>query len=189
MRKLVVLYEDGLLQDVTNFGPHVLLLACVADHRAQNESPWGLAARVESRCCNGVDKLIAIAPSVGLRASRLLAPDDDKIRSHLQRGAGASPENIVHVLAERTDSDPHNVILIVRNMDDVVREAARCVGLAFSQKKPKLRERDLACHRLAAGDRSNRDRFLTGTASFKAPVDRVAALLASPPPAAAPPAS
>ncbi|MBM4777493.1 MAG: hypothetical protein GQE15_07290 [Archangiaceae bacterium] len=177
MTKATVLYEDSQMRGVTNFGPHVLLLKCVADQRLQLESEHELSFQVAFRCFSGVDKLIPKAHLVASRATRVLAPDDDKIREHLGLLPQAAREQVIQILSERTDSEPDNVVLIVRNMDDVARAAAECSGLQLEAGKPALRDRDRACHRLAVADLTARAQFLGRCPSFKELVGRVCALL------------
>lgn len=175
MTTVHVLYEDSQAAGENNFGPHILLLACLGDRR--NQGLWDLRDRFSYVCRNGVDKLISTATRFGRRETRILAPDDDRIREHLQLAHNAAEAVVVTTLATAADSEPANVVLIVRNMDTVAETAATVVNLPPPSKKLRPRERDPIFHRLASSDANLRATFLERCASFARLVERSHQLL------------
>jgi putative SOS response-associated peptidase YedK len=110
-----------------------------------------------------------------------LAPDDDRLREHLQLAPATTDSEVVVELGRRTRTPPGQIILIVRNMDDLAREAAAAMGaIPGTVEKPSRQQRDRYCHDLAAAPgRSERDRFLDAMPSFRRLVEVLNRLLAA----------
>ena len=167
-KPLFVFYEDKLAQSENNFGPHVLAIACLIDARGNAETRWELGKRILHLCKNGVSKLIADATLFQDATRKVLAPDEDRIRGELALVPATTASEVVAELGRRTNTPEQQIVLIVRNMDDVARNAAAAMGAELSAAKPSRQERDRCCHALAAtSDRSARDRFLDSMPSFK----------------------
>lgn len=178
-RPIRVLYEDSQAQNERNFGPHVLALRCVCDASPLGGADvWELSRRAVAICLNGVSKLIETATFIDDVDNKVLAPDDDRIRQHLGLDSGTAEAVVVTHLAERCTARPEQIILIIRNMDDVTRAAATALGRSLTEAKPTLRERDSVCHALASDDKqSERARFLSAAPSFARLVSCLRAVL------------
>ena len=164
-RPIRVFYEDSQQHTENNFGPHVLALQCVCDLMpAQNV--WSLGKEVKGLCRNGVTKLIADAKQLDDEERKVVAPDEDRIREHLSLTPEASEDAVVTELAARTGARVSNVVLIVRNMDDVARAAVDVLGRTLPATKPTMNQRDTVCHALVASERRLRSEFLRKSPSF-----------------------
>lgn len=128
---------------------------------------WTLNRRVVALCRNGVSKLIADARLIDDATRKVLAPDEDRIREHLALAADVTEEHVITELAHRSLALPSQIVLIVRNMDDVAHTAAAVLGRSLPKAKPSPRDRDAMCQALAIPDNlSRRQEFLVQMPSF-----------------------
>lgn len=166
-RPVRVLYEDSHQLNERNFGPHILALQCVCDAMGGTRDVWTLNRRVVALCRNGVSKLIADARLIDDAARKVLAPDEDRIREHLALAVDATEERVITELAHRDLALPSQIVLIVRNMDDVALAAAVAIGRSLTPGKPSPRDRDAVCQALATPDNLiRRQQFLMQMPSF-----------------------
>lgn len=135
-KPLFVFYEDKLAQSENNFGPHVLAIACLIDARGNAETRWELGKRILHLCKNGVSKLIADATLFQDATRKVLAPDEDRIRGELALVPATTASEVVAELGRRTNTPEQQIVLIVRNMDDVARNAAAAMGAERSEAEP-----------------------------------------------------
>lgn len=100
---ITVLYEDQLAAKPTNYGPHILLLACVGD--ACGDDRWTLQQRVRGIPKKGDAKLRAIpakkpTPEERDRILHAAASDGRAVRDAILR-AVPSFARLVHIVRER----------------------------------------------------------------------------------------
>jgi hypothetical protein len=142
---IVVLYEDSPLGvPRKGFGPHDLLLACVAD-RLSVGGYWQLRNCIDGRPCKGDSKLLQqclVAPSIGVQGGPVVAVfDQDKAHRLLALPPTTSVSGLTRgVLA--TASYPPNlaVTFLAMNTETLVAAAASSLGLATPAKSPKDRD-------------------------------------------------
>jgi hypothetical protein len=164
---ITVLYEDQLAAKPTNYGPHILLLACVADRGGGDA--WSLRNRVRGIPKKGDAKLRAALRDDGelLRSSGYLVAmfDEDRVRTCYGLPHDACKQTILDRIASEATGGP-TLVLLERNMEDLVN--ASCVALqhAIPAKKPTPEERDRILLRAANEGRAARDAILHAVPSF-----------------------
>ncbi len=182
----VVLWENSRDRVTKGFGPHELLVSCVADRLAEDEN-WGRErARIRRLVLplpkNGVQNVIRAVDKHydKLRsggAQLLCVLDSDEIRTQLSLPATASDEQILAALQDRAGGAAREVhwLLLDRNVETLVHLAAGVLGRGRpTRKSHQLRDTTLGALSRTAGDWHNRARVLQQMASFAAVVDAVA---------------
>ncbi len=150
MSRIAVLYEDQLATSKPrSFGPHVLVLACVAD---QLQRPRDHLERyVDAHPCKGIGRLLALcrAPILADRHERVIAVcDDDRVREHLKLPATACKTAVRDTIATGLGTQLHTVLL-VRNLETVLDAVMHVLGLEPATDKPSPLRRDGILLRLA----------------------------------------
>jgi hypothetical protein len=175
---VTVLYEDQSAARPTNYGPHILLLACVAD--ARGEELWSLRGRVDGIPKKGDTKLrTALRDDGDLLATRgpLVAMfDDDRVRRCYDLPKGACKREVLDAACREATGSP-SVVLLHRNMEDVVKAACAALHRTAPAAKPGPEERDRILHRAASAERNVRDAILVAVPSFARLVETVDRLL------------
>jgi hypothetical protein len=169
-RIAVVLYEDSRGRQPRDFGPHSLALACVADDLGVDSGLWHLKASFPALPKNGNAELLKAlereANDLRAGGTEIVAViDDDRIRDPLRLPPAACKRAVLdQVLAKR--STPVDVILLERNVEDLVELAAQVLGLAGAPRKSR-NVRDAMLMRLARPERqSDRSRLRRQMPSF-----------------------
>ncbi len=156
MRTVTVIYEDsgarGVL--VRDFGPHALLLACLAEDLATD--PHALARQVVAHPANGNDKALRKLADDRLFPVVALV-DDDKIRRLLELAADACKRDVL-LQVESTYGRPLGpdvvLVLLHRNIESIVEAACVALGEPTPPKSPEARDRVL--RKAAAADKAVR---------------------------------
>lgn len=176
MIRIAVLYEDQLATSKPRaFGPHVLLLACVAD-RLQRPREH-LESQVDAHPCKGIGRLLARCrePILADRYARIFAVcDDDRVREHLKLPATACKIEVRGALATGIGSPRLQTVLLARNLETVLAAVLQVLGLDPITDKPSPLKRDGILLRLAFhGAPDQRRALLQRVPSFAYLVDRL----------------
>jgi hypothetical protein len=172
-----ILYEDQRAPQKTRFGPHALVIACVADETGSDR--WALEKRIEGIPKKGDSKLLHAvredAADLTHDGRALVAVfDEDRVRKLLGLDTGACKTLVKDAIARGCTAGPLlEVVLLQRNIEDVVAAAARALGKPLND--PQV-ERALGKH---AGHPEARDAILHAAASADVAVRR--AILAAVP--------
>ena len=168
-RKLIsVFYEDQLAgAKPNNYGPHALLLACVADQCQENR--WALHLKVIAIPKKGDSKLrAALRDDAGLIAQggRVFALFDlDRVRNCYELAPNACKRTVLDAIAAEATGAPA-IVLLEQHMETVVEACCAASNRPLPTAKPSPAERDSILHGIAAGDRGMRDAVLTSVPSF-----------------------
>lgn len=175
--RIAVLYEDKLATSKPkNFGPHVLVLACVAD-QTQCEREL-LSRHVDGLPRKGVGKLLADCAMpllLDAYAHVLAVVDDDKVRDHLRLPRTACKTQV----REAMEAGPClHAVLLVRNLETVLDSATSVLGRRPLARKPTPLERDgILLHLAYQGLPEQRIQLLEQVPSLKYLVTKLAGLL------------
>ncbi|MBI5498107.1 MAG: hypothetical protein HY904_24100 [Deltaproteobacteria bacterium] len=166
----IVLYEDQLGQQVTEFGPHVLLIQCVADLLEQ--SPHELKKRLVPRPMKGKEKvarcLLEDLQNLACDFAWILVLiDGDRLREIAQLDNPRNEGDIRRAILKRHPVDGQKVVPVVleNNMESLLEACRRCwPGLPVGRKaKPSPIERDGVLNKIAwAPDMGVRQCVLNG---------------------------
>lgn len=177
MTRIRVFYEDQAAGPVKQFGPHLLLCACVGDRVAA--TPWELQHRIDGQPKKGDSKLLTACER---HAKRQLDEvvfalfDSDRLH-HLPLGVekGRPIEDFRRALEDRIGSPKIRPFVLERNLETLVRAAADCLEPPVLGPVPKRHnERDKIFARSATHHRrSVRDCITTRVPSFAALVEAV----------------
>jgi hypothetical protein len=177
-----VLWEDQYGAAPRNFGPHVLLVACVADARRCDRSlvqrfvipnPRKGNAGVREALQEDGARLFDDGPVFAVL-------DRDKVRE-LWKLPGPMPPECMSAIAERFRQDApgdYDLVFLVDNVESLLRASASILEQEAPKHKPTPNERDRILARLAWSDAAKRGRLLELCPSFERLVTRVAAQLA-----------
>jgi hypothetical protein len=148
VKRVLCFYEDDPGEQVRNFGPHALALETVADRTRQER--WSLQQRVEGIPKKGISKLLKAVsleqPHAQLAVLALV--DEDRIRTEL--GLPPTEEQAVVQSALESRAPGVRFVLLIKNVDDLVRAAAVAAGRAAPTGKPTPRERDRILNQAAS---------------------------------------
>ena len=179
-RLVTVIYEDRHAKGETHFGPHMLLLACVADRTQSNR--FALLRRVTPIASGGDgnvrrklrdngDALAALGPLVAMF-------DSDKIRTRYDLDHALSEAQVVEAILHEAQDSP-KILLLVRNMEDLVAACCAALKRPIPTGKPTPEERDHVLQAAAGDSDAVRTEILRRVPSFERLVDEVGRLLAS----------
>jgi len=163
-----VLYEDQAKQ-VKDFGPHTLVLACVADDLGQ--SRWDLKHIVPGIPRKGDNKLLrSCREEAGdwcADGSVLVAVfDNDRVRPLLGLPQEACRRIVLNtILSGSTAAGSVKIVLLEQNVDDLVRASAAALAETPPARK-SINARDTVLNRAAAADSAIRQKIRTGSPSF-----------------------
>jgi hypothetical protein len=150
MTRIAVLYEDQLAHgNPRNFGPHVLVLACLEDRLQRPRDQ--LARHIDGHACKGIGNLVKRCrePILADRHARVLAVcDDDRVREHLRLASSACKAQ-VHAAIATGCAAQLRTILLVRNLETVLEATHHVLGLGPLVGKPSPLQRDPILLRLA----------------------------------------
>lgn len=179
-RLITVLYEDQIAAQPTSYGPHMLTLACVAD-RIGGEA-WELRSRVRGIAKKGNAKLRAALRDDGASLVNL-GPlmgvfDDDRVRTCYGLPQTACKRVVLDTIhAEATCG--LGIVLLQRNMEDVVAACCVALGHAVPAAKPTPIERDAILYRAVTASPAVRGQVLEAVPSFARLVQMISGFLAA----------
>lgn len=182
MIPVTVFYEDRAAGELNQFGPHLLLCACVADH-LRNKSLWEVRRLVDGQPKKGADNLLAACKRHAKRNRNEIVFalfDADKLHVHLK--IPKSPLDQLHAkLNHEIQSSKVRPFLLADSIESLVEASARCLEPPIEGPlRKRHNERDNILGRAAtAASRSVRDCVTRAVPSFAALVDAVAHTLAS----------
>ena len=171
---LTVLYEDSLASRPTNYGPHSLLLACVADKLGCNRWDPRLKTGVQASPKKGDSKLRAALAEDVPRLSNCGGVAFVFDLDHVRDCFGLPSTSCLRTVLEAIKQDASvrfQVVLLDRNTETLVKACADALRLPCPCKKPV--ERDRILNRAAAADVSVREKILDDCPSFRRLVDIV----------------
>lgn len=174
--RVPVLYEDELGRGarVSQFGPHVLVCACIADRRratgAVSASAWSIQQQTDPRPQKGNAALLAAADRLArVHRSLVIVIDTDRTPVALGLPRNATPDQIKDAIEARFAGKGSSVPIVcplVRNMETVLEAAAEVLGEPPPVRKKPL-DRDRRLLRLASReDPAARERLLELVPSF-----------------------
>lgn len=182
MKPVTIIYEDSTARGglVRDFGPHALVLACLADDLTIDRHSLGRI--VLAHPANGNDKALTKLADDRLFPVVALI-DDDKIRRHLTLPARACKRDVLQGVVDRYGRSlgaEVNLVLLHENIETVVEAASRALGEPAPPKSPE--GRDTILRRAATADRSMRTAIRAACAgTFERLLTKVAALLPTSP--------
>lgn len=163
----VILYEDAS-GPRKGFGPHELVLRCVADDYVAPQAfgssrHYTLSRRLDGRPMKGVDKVLNGCENIerivdgGQRLFILV--DNDRIRRHVRLPSAASSEEVQAAIRALCPlPNQLHITLLEDNAESLIKAAADCdpnidrVRVAEALRK-KLMSRDLVFESVARGQR------------------------------------
>lgn len=187
---VTILYEDSVGAHLKEFGPHNLVVQCVADKLGGDV--WRLHRQLIPEPKNGVNKLLdALRKDMNKLArgdSRVFALiDADDVRERLQLPQTACRTLVVAQIKRCPSADRLDVVLLEKNLESLLvalRELQPTLATAEDWNRAlahkKHNERDLILNRIAKNPAHGalRVELLRTVPSFDRLVTRVAKLLA-----------
>lgn len=153
--RIAVLYEDKLAASkARNFGPHVLVLTCVAEQTKCDRERLGQNVHGIPR--KGIGNLLADcrAPILGDRYARVIAVcDDDKVREHLNLPTTACKDQVRRAIG---CGPSLHLVLLTRNIETVLEAAIKVLGRRPLTGKASPLERDGILLNLAYQEKADR---------------------------------
>ena len=185
--RITVLWEDSRGVETKGFGPHVLLLACVADRLGRERRDLeGLVKSVAKKGVGNVIKELQTNLAKLTKAGRVFAViDRDKAREIWK--PALLPADCMSAIrmriAKAVGSSEYELVFLVQNMESLIDACDEGARTKLQRYKPTPDQRDRILGRAAwEGSPAPRASVLSACPSFKRLVDRVCAAL-SPPPA------
>ena len=177
-RRITVLYEDQLAARPNNYGPHVLMLACVADRMGGDT--WMLGKRVLAIAKKGDSKLRAALREEGAMLADggpvVAMFDADRVRACYGLPSNACKQSVLDAIEAEASGVPV-IVLLERNMEDVVAACCAASNKPFPQSKPTPQQRDAILHGAASAGAAVRVQVLASVPSFERLVRAVHGLL------------
>lgn len=174
---ITIIWEDQRNVEADGFGPHELLLACVADRLGYKHGQ--LSKRVYARPAKGNSNVLKRLKTDGARLEKagpvFAVVDRDKI-ADLWRSPGAKPLACMSELAKRFRQDAagrYELVFLIDNVESLIEASLGNFPEGGMLKKPKPAERDRILGKIAFGDRSQRELLLQRVPSFARLVERV----------------
>lgn len=182
MIPVTVFYEDQAAGELNEFGPHLLLCACVAD-RLKTKSIWEVRRIVDGQPKKGADKLLAACKRHAKRNRNrneivFALFDADKLHVHLK--IPKSPLDELHAkLNGEIQSPKVRPFLLADSIESLVETSACCLDPPVEGPlRKRHNERDNILNRAAtAASRSVRDCVTRTVPSFAALIEAVASAL------------
>ncbi len=174
---ITVLWEDQRGAEVKGFGPHDLLLACLADDTGGPRDTLKRLVESHPKKGNGNVRAALQRNLAGLSASGpvFAVIDRDKIRQ-LWRYPGPPPPDCKPGIAEpfRLDAPgDYDLVFLVDNMESLVAAARNALAVPHPSTKPNPDERDRLLARAAWGARDVRAAIRGSCTSFDRLVARI----------------
>jgi hypothetical protein len=134
----IILYEDSLPPDARSYGPHELVLACVADDAGDIVAVRDTLK--DARPQNGVSKLLASLRRKESRP-RVAIVDDDQIRRQLGLPADAARAAVEAAIHEKAMVGPDQlrVFVLSQNIESII-SALRVCGHSSAMIDDALRK-------------------------------------------------
>lgn len=175
---ITVLWEDARGVVSSGFGPHELLVSCVADEIGCPRAVPGRIIRSVPKKGNG-NVLRTLLRDLDGRLARhgpvLAVFDQDRVRELWPEGA--RPTNCytaIHAAFEEKAPGSYLLLLIERNTETLIEAACRVLRIPVPSSKPSPDQRDLPLIRIAReADRSRRDDLRGMVPSYDRIVRRV----------------
>jgi len=153
---MTVLYEDQAAVKPTNYGPHILVLQCVAD-RVGGDPRGDLKPLSNAKPMKGSGNLRKELRERGALLQRsgpvVIMVDDDKIRGCYQdlglARTSCKSQVIAAIKSECSGVDP-GIVLLNQNMETVLNVCLRALGRPPLNSKPSPEERDQILMRCAS---------------------------------------
>lgn len=147
--RIQILYEDELSPaSPKNFGPHVLVLACLGDRL---ERPPASFTHIAAHACKGIGQLLRRCEEPNLLDSyaRVLALcDDDEVRPHLKLPAKACKLQVVTAVRSRSKHSARlQPVLLIKNLETILDAITTLLGDDPLPRKPRPIERERILHR------------------------------------------
>ncbi len=175
-RRVSVLYEDEQARGEKNYGPHMLLLACVADREGIDR--YALRSSIEGIPKKGDGKLKKALNEDGADladAGPLIAMfDSDRVRLCYGLAPGACKRDLLLTIRGQATGAP-GIVLLERNMEDLVDACCAALRQPKPRAKPTPPERDSILQKAAAAQVETRAAILAAVPSFRRLVDAVLA--------------
>lgn len=179
MTRYRVFYEDQAGGEVKEFGPHLLLCACVSD-RLGSKSLWEVRRLLDGQPKKGDSKLLAACKKHAERdGDELVFALFDADKLHIRLGIPKGPlPDLQATLRARIGSAKVRPFLLEHNLESLVQATAGCLEPPFEGSIPKRHnERDKLLARAANASRSVRDCITRAIPSFGAMVEAIARAL------------
>lgn len=179
MIPVVVFYEDQAAGGINQFGPHLLLCACVAD-RLGTKSIWDVRKLVDGEPKKGADNLLAACKRHAKRnRNELVFAMFDADKVHVCLKAPKAPlEALRTALEEEIRSPKVRPFLLADSIETLVEASARCLEPPVEGPiRKRHNERDNLLARAATASRSVRDCISHAVPSFALLADAVASAL------------
>lgn len=179
---ITILYEDRQAKGERNYGPHMLLLACVADRLGG--SRYALRSRVAPVPLSGDGnvKLKLREDGADLTAAgRLIAMfDHDRVRACYGLGPRACKSEVLGRIRQEAGGSAA-VVLLIENMESLLAACCNALKRPRPATKPRPAERDAILQAAAAdGQAAARAEILHSIPSFGRLVNTVCDWLAEP---------
>lgn len=183
MTQVKIFYEDQAGREVNNFGPHMLLCACVADRTQHTVTLWDLKKRIHCQPKKSDAKLLeACRQRKELELDEIVFAIFDADRVHRLPGMQhGSLEQMQAQLRALIDSPKVRPFLLDSNVETLVSAAAGCLEPPITGDIPKRHlMRDRILNNAAKAMRSVRDCVLERVPTFEAVVAAVVDVLPIP---------
>ncbi len=180
MTRYRVFYEDQAAGEIKEFGPHLLLCACVAD-RVESRTLWQVRDLVDGQPKKGDSKLLAACKRHAERdLDEVVFALFDADKLHIRLGIPKrSLDDLRAALAAEIHSPKVVPFLLEDNLESMVHATAKCFESPIESPIAKRHnQRDKLLARAARGSRAVRECILTAVPSFAALVEAVAAAVA-----------
>lgn len=179
MIPVVVFYEDQAAGEINQFGPHLLLCACVAD-RLGTLTIWDVRRLVDGQPKKGADNLLAACRRHAKRSrNELVFAMFDADKAHLCLKTPKAPLDDLRAALEAEIRSPKvRPFLLADSVETLVEASARCLEPPIEGPiRKRHNERDNILARAATASRSVRDCVSRTVPSFAALIEAVAAAL------------
>jgi hypothetical protein len=180
--RITVLWEDSRGVETKGFGPHKLLVACVADKLGRDRQEIdrvisSVAKKGVGNVINALQKNLTKLTKTGLVFAVI---DRDKARE-IWKPATPPPDCMTAIrkrIAEDVASDKYDLVFLVQNMESLVNACDARARLRFGGRKPTPDQRDRVLGKAASdAPTTPRPNVLSTCPSFARLVDRVGDVL------------
>jgi hypothetical protein len=181
--RITVLWEDCSGGETKGFGPHDLLVACVADElRLERHRVKGQLSSVATKGVGNIIRGLKTNLTKLNKAGKVFAVVDWDRAAELWKAA-SPPPNCMSAVRERIAMDitsgDYELVFLVQNMESLLDACEDARHIKNVGRKPTPDERDRVLGRIIWGDASPsaRERLRAKCPSFDRLVKRVAATL------------
>lgn len=179
--RITVLWEDSPGGETKGFGPHALLVACVADELGlEREKIRGQISSVAAKGVGNIIRALKTNLTKLNRAGKVFAVVDRDRAAELWKTA-SPPPNCMSAIRERIAKDiaggEYELVFLVQNMESLLDACEDPSHAKVGVRKPTPDQRDRVLGRVTWDASSRRDRLRTSCPSFDRLVKRVAVAL------------